>query len=713
MSAATPYPRGLALGHLLVRMRPLQRALRMATALRDAASERLHAAGAVPEAVTRGHVDAILDDLDHLVEHRALSAGRAALTDDELAVECALRSDATAAGARLPLDALGDDLGLDDFERELLVLCAAPELDGGFERVFGFLHDDAARRTLSVELACTLTASSLAERVARRTALGPWGRVRRLGLVTASAGSGGPGLRDELRLTPAALEALLGAPIDPAVAFRDPAEVSLDPPAPDDAAGDDLVVRTAAALAERRIDVVAIWGRPRAARDVVARLAARAALPVRRHPVDGVDPRSAAAAASALGALLWIDLDALDPALTGELADIARATRVPLVVTGEHAWRPPELIARRRFVELPAAELDRAARRALWSALLPELGDREIDPIATGFRFDPVEIRAAAAMARATAALHTNGHAVSPGDCLRTACCAVARKHGERHTTLVTPRRGPDDLVLAPELHARVMDLAHYHRAMPRVMDDWGFARRVSGGGIKALFTGDSGTGKTLAAEVVASELGLPLLKVDLARVVSKWIGETEKNLDVAFGEARDSHAVLFFDEAEALFGARGEVRHGTDRYANLEVSYLLQRLEDHSGVVILATNLRDKIDPAFMRRFHAVIGFPRPSEKERRLLWQRVFGPAIPRAGDLDLAAVARLDLTGAGIVGAAQTAAFLAAHEDAPLAMSHVVRGLVRQFQRESRVLTAHDLGAHAVHMERAAAATATATG
>jgi SpoVK/Ycf46/Vps4 family AAA+-type ATPase len=232
-------------------------------------------------------------------------------------------------------------------------------------------------------------------------------------------------------------------------------------------------------------------------------------------------------------------------------------------------------------------------------------------------------------------------------------------------------------------------------------MADWGFARRVSGAGIKALFTGEPGTGKTLAAEVVAKELGLPMLKVDLARVVSKWIGETEKNLDLVFIEARDAHAVLFFDEAEALFGARGDVRHGTDRYANLEVSYLLQRLEDHDGIVVLATNLRDKIDPAFMRRFNAVVGFPRPSEKERRRMWQRVFTPEIPMAGDLDVPVLARLDLTGAGIVGTAQTAALYAARESTAVAMRHVVRGLVRQYQREARVLTSHDLGAHAAHM------------
>jgi len=159
-----PCPAPLALGHLLVRQRPLQRALRIATQLRDDATARLRQAGAIPEAISRGHVDAVLDHLDQLPAHRALSTGTAALTDDELASERDLRAAAAAAAARLPLDALGDDLGLDDFERELLVLSAAAELDADFERVFGFLHDDATRRHLSVELACTLTARLLTER---------------------------------------------------------------------------------------------------------------------------------------------------------------------------------------------------------------------------------------------------------------------------------------------------------------------------------------------------------------------------------------------------------------------------------------------------------------------------------------------------------------------------------------------------------------------
>ncbi|HWO25314.1 MAG TPA: ATP-binding protein [Kofleriaceae bacterium] len=694
----SPCPHELALGHLLLRLRPLHRALRAAIALRDARAQRLRDAGASPSAITRSHADALLDDLDDPFEHRSISAGPAALIEPEVAVEQSLRERAAAAGARLPLDAMGESLGLDDFEREVLVLCAAVELDGDYERVLGFVHDDVARRVVSVELACALTVGSLRERVARRASLCPHGRLRRLGLVSVTPRE--TGLRDELRLTPACTDALLGSSTDLALVFRDPAEVSLVAPATV-SADEDLIARAAASLRAGKPDVIAIWGPPCAAREVIAALVARTGAPVRCYPAADTEPAAAAAAAAALGALLWIDLDACADRANDTLVEICRRTRARLIFSGTYPWRPSELIAARGLVELPVTPLDHAARRALWAAHLPEVDGPALDAISTSYRFDDTEVRAAARMARATAALRTNGHTVTAAECLRDACSAVARKEGARHTSLVVPRRGPDDLVLPLDLHARVMDLAHYFRAMPRVMEEWGFSRRVSGGGVKALFTGDSGTGKTLAAEVVASELGLPLLRVDLARVVSKWIGETEKNLDVAFHEAQNSHAVLFFDEAEALFGARGEVRHGTDRYANLEVSYLLQRLEEHAGVVILATNLRDKIDPAFMRRFHLVLGFPRPGEPERRRMWQRVFTPAIPLAPDLDLSTLSRLDLTGAGIVGAAQTAALLAVREESPLGMSHVVRGLVRQFQREARVLTAQDLGVHAVHM------------
>ena len=198
------------------------------------------------------------------------------------------------------------------------------------------------------------------------------------------------------------------------------------------------------------------------------------------------------------------------------------------------------------------------------------------------------------------------------------------------------------------------------------------------------------------AYAVIAGAVGLSLCKVDLARVVSKWVGETERNLESAFAAAEDSHSILFFDEAEALFGKRAEVQHGTDRYANLEVSYLLQRLEASRGLVILASNVKDQIDSAFIRRFQVVVHFPRPAFPERRRIWQLAFPGAAPVDKDLNLDTLAHLDMTGAAIMNSARTAALIAADSGAAtISAAHVVHATARQFRREARVLTPTDLG------------------
>ena len=213
--------------------------------------------------------------------------------------------------------------------------------------------------------------------------------------------------------------------------------------------------------------------------------------------------------------------------------------------------------------------------------------------------------------------------------------------------------------------------------------------------------TGDSGTGKTAAAEVIAGEVDRdqPMLKVHLASVVSKWVGETEKNLDAVFQHAEESHAVLFFDEADSLFAKRGEVDKGSDRYANLEVGFLLQRLEDFGGLAILASNHKDQIDEAFMRRFQVVLHFPRPTPGERLRLWRLALPPQAPLDADIDFDLLQKLDLTGAGIVNSARTAALLAALEQAPgIGMAHLVPAIARQFQHEARLLPMSQLGRHA---------------
>jgi hypothetical protein len=502
------------------------------------------------------------------------------------------------------------------------------------------------------------------------------------------------------------LEWLLTGRGDPAC-FLDPAEVSVDPAEPAPAAVDpDLLAHLTAALCSGEVAVAGLFGPRGAGHEACARaIASGIGRPLRRLSGESAAAvEDGLATASALGATAWLDTDPLTE--TGQerqrdmVAALLAVSRVPLLLSGVHPWRPASLLAARPYVEIELALPDSGARAAMWAAALPDASEPRRSDLALRFRMSDIEMQAVARVARATARVRGNGVPLPIDGVLDEACVTVSRKRSDHFAVAVRPRRGPADLVLAPELHGQVLEVARFFRALPRVSESWRFGRTHTGsGGLKVLFSGDSGTGKTLAAEVVAGELALPLLKIDLARVVSKWVGETEKNLETAFREAEDSHSILFFDEADALFGKRGEVGHGVDRYANLEVSYLLQRLDEHPGLVILASNLRDEIDKAFVRRFHVLLHFPRPGLAERTRIWQIALPPEAPLGADVNVAALAKLDLTGAGIVGTARTAALLAADEGCgAIQMRHFIHAARRQYQREARLLTSADLGPYA---------------
>ena len=260
-----------------------------------------------------------------------------------------------------------------------------------------------------------------------------------------------------------------------------------------------------------------------------------------------------------------------------------------------------------------------------------------------------------------------------------------------------TRSRGWSDLVVSPAVSAALHELTARVRHRTVVLDDWRLRRGAGrGDGLTAMFAGPSGTGKTLAAEVIASELGLDLHTVDLATVVDKYIGETEKNLDRIFDEAEQVNTVLFFDEADALFGKRSEVRDARDRYANVEVAYLLQRMEQFDGLAILATNLRLNIDEAFARRLDIVVDFPRPDENERMRLWRHLLGTHVPTAGDVDLELLAgSFELSGGDIRNAVVSAAFLAADAGRDLAMVDLVRGVAREYRKLGRLCLRHEFG------------------
>jgi AAA+ superfamily predicted ATPase len=258
----------------------------------------------------------------------------------------------------------------------------------------------------------------------------------------------------------------------------------------------------------------------------------------------------------------------------------------------------------------------------------------------------------------------------------------------------IVPNRTWDDMVIGPERLGQLQDVVRRYRHSRLVYDDWAFQATPSRG-LVALFSGPSGTGKTMAAEVIAGDLGLDLFKLELSAVVSKYIGETEKNLDQLFTAASTGNLVLFFDEADSMFGKRSEVRDARDRYANIEVSYLLQRLESYDGMVIMATNFEKNIDDAFLRRIHSRVDFVVPEAVERQSLWELQFPPQAP-VDQIDFPLLAqRFELAGGSIRNVAVHAAFLAASAATPITMTCIVRALGREYRKLGRLVKPDDFG------------------
>jgi SpoVK/Ycf46/Vps4 family AAA+-type ATPase len=258
----------------------------------------------------------------------------------------------------------------------------------------------------------------------------------------------------------------------------------------------------------------------------------------------------------------------------------------------------------------------------------------------------------------------------------------------------IEPAATWDDLVLPPPILAQLHEIEHHVAHRATVYERWRFAERVTRGlGISALFAGPSGTGKTMAAEVLANSLQLDLYRIDLSSVVSKYIGETEKNLRRVFDAAEQGGAILFFDEADALFGKRSEVKDSHDRYANIEINYLLQRMEQYRGLAILATNMKGNLDSAFLRRIRFVVNFPFPDTAQRLEIWKRIF-PAPSRPHQLDLVVLAQLNVSGGSIRNIALNAAFLAAAANQRIRMSHVLQAARSEFAKLETPFVAEEL-------------------
>jgi SpoVK/Ycf46/Vps4 family AAA+-type ATPase len=627
------------------------------------------------------------------------------------------------------LSTLGQAFGLSTFDLDVVVIALAPEVDLRYERLYAYLQDDVARRRPTVDLALNLLCASRDEKLSRRGHFMPEGPLVRCGLLHVDADGSHtqpPLLAHNLRLDeqiirrllqvegldsrliswcelvdatgpvadlPASAESQWALPRLVEESYRSGQPLRLyfcgPPGAGQRPAAEALAVHAGAPL------LVANLLRGPSAPTEVGGVLEVLFLEAERHKavlyvdgIEGLDGRERAVSASRL-------LDAL-PRYPG-----------PVILTGDRPWRS---IARRSLgvVEVPFPVLDTAQRRAHWQAALEAVGqtlpDGALDTLGRRFRLTPGQIVDAVdeaygrARLRAAAAAETYPSLLGePG--LNDLFVAARAQTGYELADLalkIEPVYTWDDLVLADDALTELREIcdraAHGHR----VLAEWGFDRKLSGGkGIAALFTGPSGTGKTMAAEVIANELGLDLYRINLAGVVSKYIGETEKNLDGIFTAAENTNAILFFDEADALFGKRSEIHDSHDRYANIEISYLLQRMERYEGIAILATNLRGNLDEAFTRRLTFTVHFPYPDDVNRRRLWETIWPAAVPLADDVDADFLSsQFKLSGGNVRNIALAAAFLAAADQSTITMPHLLRAVRREYQKLGKLLSEAEL-------------------
>jgi len=585
------------------------------------------------------------------------------------------------------IESLTEAFGLSPFERQVLLLCVASELDSEVGRLCASLNGDPQLSAPTFGLALAALPNP------HWSALSPDGSLRHHRLVAVLPG---PTLTTSpLRVEERILHYVVGIDARDARiaglvetledacelahshfelarritdAWCDPdgaLPVQLCGPSPEDKHAIFVHACRALGLRPVRISAHALPSSP-AETDALARLWARES--------------------SLVGAALLIDVGDMPMESSSAVVDLAERLRSPIALAARerrHGLRRPTLVV---DVDRPLPREQAVAWRRALGPLEAGLNGA-VDRLVAQFSLPSITI---ARTARRLAAKP----GASPADTLWDLCRVEARPRMEDNAQRIVPRAGWSELVL-PDFEMQLLrDVAAHVRARSRVHDAWGLADRTARGlSITALFTGPSGTGKTLAAEVLAKELNLDLYRIDLSQVVSKYIGESEKNLRRVFDAAEEGGAILLFDEADALFGKRSEVKDSHDRYANIEVSYLLQRMEAYRGLAILTSNLKDALDSAFLRRIRFCVHFPFPTAEQRAEIWRRVFPEATPRA-DLCYDKLARLNVTGGAIRNIAVYATFLAADAEGPVTMRHLLRAARVEFAKLERQLPETDV-------------------
>ncbi len=604
----------------------------------------------------------------------------------------------------LPFIRFLEQFGFDALDAYILLVCLAPELDRRYQRLYSFLQDDVTQRRPTVNLVMNILGGSLEQRYQVWDRLKSNSALRRHHVIDVVKDPGKPNLpmlARPLRVDERVIHFLLGddepdsrllevltvGPFEKTTTLPDSILNPIYQAIPDSpivymrGLQDMGQEETAAALCDPYdIDLVVFDAKKIEDVDISFDDAWRLSL------------REGYLRSAAFMVLNWESL------LQDEYRQPPRAMwkammkyPLPIFLCGEKDWEPIDNDRQRRLLRMSFAIPDYHHRLSSWQQISREIdadiNEEIVEELASKFRFNRRQIVRSIYTASDIAA--SNGQELNR-DALYQGVQAHASLQLGQLAKRVVPKATWGELILPDEQMHQLHEMVERAK-FAHIVEDWGYKERYRNMyGVSALFAGESGTGKTLSAQVIARELGLVMYRIDLSAVVSKYIGETEKNLSRIFTEAHSSNAILFFDEADALFGKRSEVKDARDRYANIEVAYLLQQIEDYDGVAIMATNLRQNLDDAFTRRLDFMIDFPFPEPDSREALWLSHFPKNAPLGDDVDIAMLAdRYHLAGGNIRNAALAAAFLAASDGGVISLKHIQSAIRREHQKMGRLL------------------------
>jgi SpoVK/Ycf46/Vps4 family AAA+-type ATPase len=604
-------------------------------------------------------------------------------------------------GKTLRLQVFLELFHLTPFEIDAILICLAPELDLRYEKLYSYLQNDVTRKRPTVDLVMRLLCYSLEEKFEARKYFSPAASLIRNRLLSFTGDEQLPLLSRSMKIDERIISFLLGASgIDQKIRnFTNLIEPgrSFDAIISSDDYKNKLLEFTKLLSTMKNLPMFLFNGSygtgKKMTAEAVCRELGKPLLVVDSKGLKGNDSvenlKLTLREAMLQGSSLYFEgLDALMEKDSGaSVPDLIRyMDGFPgmIFLSGEIPYEPRG-IHDHCFIRLDFPLPSFPLRKQLWTSFLNgNAVDVDIDALSVKFKFSGGQIKDAIFTAQNAA--RAKGRSGLSMEDLYQGCRAQSGNTISAMARKIQTRYVWEDIVLPKDTKDQLKEVAGHIKYRGIVYSDWGFDRKLSmGKGLNILFSGPSGTGKTMAAEIIARETQLDIYKIDLSNVVSKYIGETEKNLSRIFKEAETSNAILFFDEADALFGKRSEVKDAHDRYANIEIGYLLQKMEEYDGVVILATNLSKNIDDAFLRRMQIVIEFPFPDETQRKLIWTGIFPKESPLAGDIDYKFLSeKIKLAGGNIKNMALSAAFYAAENSGEIDMHHIMHAARREYQK-----------------------------